>query len=91
MPGSSCWSSGRVSLPMAVGLELDDLQGFFQLKPFCDTMILLKKGIWSRWLRQERKGSFLVSYFSWENIWVLMSCNVNRLECKIKTIAIMGR
>lgn len=26
-------------LPMALGLELDDLKGLFQPKPFCDSMI----------------------------------------------------
>lgn len=31
----------RVSLPMAVGLELHDLQGRFQPKPFHDSMISL--------------------------------------------------
>jgi len=29
----------KVSLPMAGGLELDDLSGPFQPKPFCDSMI----------------------------------------------------
>ena len=33
---------GEISLPIAGGLELDDLKGPFQPKPFCDSMILEK-------------------------------------------------
>ena len=39
-----CW---EVSLPIAVGLGLDELKGPFQPKPFCDSIVTGNSGKYS--------------------------------------------
>ena len=39
-----------LALGYSRGLELDDLWGPFQFKPFCDSMIMMGKSVWIDWL-----------------------------------------